>query len=119
VGIISFSRGLLNIFVLVCNYFNQFALFYDRNSLSFKPFLSLFFKIKVIKSVLVYDRHILSDLRVSLLIHVTLLSWNCQNNVLVLDASVNETLNSCVNVKSSTINYTFSLATAISQLLHQ
>lgn len=118
-SIISFSRGLLNIFVLVCNYFNQFALFNDRNSLSFKPFLSLFFKIKVIKSVLVYDRHILSDLRVSLLIHVTLLSWNCQNNVLVLDASVNETLNSCVNVKSSTINYTFSLATAISQLLHQ
>lgn len=118
-SIISFPRGLLNILVLVCNYFNQFALFNDRNTLSFKPFLSLFFKIKVIKSVLIYDRHILSDLRVSLLIHVTLLSWNRQNNILVLDAPVNETLNSGVNVKSSSINYTFSLATAISQLLHQ
>jgi len=119
VSIISFSRGLLNIFVLVRNYFNQFALFNDRDTLTFQPFLNLFFKIKVIKSVLVYDRHIFSDLRVSLLIHVTLLSRNRQNNVLVLDAPVNETLNSGVNIKSSTVNYTFSLATAISQLLHQ
>ena len=96
--VISFSGSLLDIFVLVCYYFNQFALFNDRNSLSFEPFLSLFFKIRIIKSVLVYDRHVFSDLRISLLIHVTFLSWNRQDDILVLNASVDKTLNSSVNI---------------------
>lgn len=96
--IVSLSRSLFNVFILVGDDFNKLALLYDGHTLGLEPFLGLLFQIQVVKSVLVNNRHILYDLRVTLLIYVTLLSRNRQNDVLVLDASVNQTLNGCVDV---------------------
>lgn len=89
VCVVSLARSLFNVFILVSDNLNQLALFDDCHTLGLEPFLGLLFQIQVVESVLVNNRHIFCDLWVSLLIYVTLLPWNCQNDVLVLDASVN------------------------------
>jgi hypothetical protein len=89
---------LLNIFILIGDNLYQLALFNDCHTFCLQPFLGLFFQIQVVESVLVDDRHILRDLWVTLLVNVTFLSWNGQDNVLVLDTSINKTLNICVNI---------------------
>jgi hypothetical protein len=89
VCVVSLARSLFDVFILVSDNLNQLALFDDCHTLGLEPFLGLLFQIQVVESVLVNNRHIFCDLWVALLIYVTLLPWNCQNDVLVLDASVN------------------------------
>ena len=85
----------------------------------FEPFLGFFFKIEVIESVWINYGHVLGDLWVTLLVDVTFLSWDSEHDVFVLNASVDQTLNDCIDIQSATINNTLRLSASVSQLLHQ
>ena len=109
---------LLNFFVLVGVYFNQFTFFYYSDTFTFKPLLHFFLQCLILKSILVNYRCIFGDLRIALLVNMAFLSRNSQNYVFILNSTINKPLDSCVDVKSSTVDNALCLASAVSQLLH-
>jgi hypothetical protein len=72
----SFRTRLLNVLIFVGDDFDQFTFFNNRDSLLLEPFLGFFLKIEVVESVWIYDWHVFCNLWVTLLVDVTLLSWN-------------------------------------------
>lgn len=58
------------------------------------------------------------DLRIVVLINVDILFWNCKGDTLRLHTPVEHSLDHCVGVQGTAIDYAVGLASTVSKLTH-
>lgn len=99
------NDSLKSIF-LILNNFNELNLFDDLDSKSFNHSLDFFLNGLVIESWSIDEGEIIiHHIRlIIVLFDMAVISWDCKNNLLWINTSLDETLDAAVGVKSSSIN---------------
>lgn len=83
------------------------------DSFFFEHALNFELDVFVLEGVGVDHRHVLFNLFI--FIAMAIASWNCKRDVLWAHSSFQKTLNEAVSMKSSSVNYTICVSTAVCQ----